>query len=111
MAILRTERKPGEDAKSNRALRGVLGVPPPTLGDDLTRYLDRLVCQEVGEAVHGVTGRISGGHFFYSDPSFDRVALAKRFLNPACLGEKHLRDGERAWLREFILRKTSTPAP
>ncbi|WP_298376655.1 pentapeptide repeat-containing protein [Azospirillum sp.] len=111
MAILRTERKPDEDAKSERALRDALGVPPPTLRDDLTRYLDRLVCQEVGEAVHGVTSRTYAIEILRSMSSFDPVALAKRFLDPACLGEKHLKDNERTKLRRIIHNSETTSTP
>jgi hypothetical protein len=106
MAILRAERKPEEDAINEWALRHVLGVSPPTLRDDLTRYLDQLVCQEVGEAVHGVVGRVDD-----TDSTFDRAALAKRLLDPACLGEKHLKDDERGTLRRIIRESQTTPAP
>ncbi len=109
MAILRTERKPDEDAKSEWALRDALGVPPPTLRDDLTRYLDRLVCQEVGEAVRGVVTRVSGLRGWSLEPTFDSVALAKRLLDPTCLGEKHLKDDERATLRRIIRDSQPTP--
>lgn len=105
MAILREERKPNEDAKSERALRDALGVPTPTLRDDLIRYLDRLVCEEVGEAVHGVVGRVDN-----PDSTFERAALAKRFLDPTCLGEKHLKDDERAKLHRVIRKSQTTPA-
>jgi len=111
MAVLRAERKPEEDAEGERDLREALGDPPPTLRDDLTRYLDRLVCQEIGEAVHGVAERMSGLRALLSNPSFDRVALARRFLDPTCLGEKHLKDDERARLRRVIRDSESTPAP
>jgi uncharacterized protein YjbI with pentapeptide repeats len=111
MAILRAEREPDEDAKRERALRDVLGAPPPSLRNDLTHYLEQLVCQEVGEAVHGVTERMSGLSTLWSNASFDHIALAKRILNPNCLGEKHLTDHERAALRRIIRDSKSTPSP
>lgn len=106
MVILREERKPDEDAESERAFRDAFGAPPLTLREDLTRYLDRLVCKEVGDAVH----RVIGGRVGNRESTIDHVALAKRFLDPTCLGEKHLKDYERDRLRK-IISNSESPAP
>lgn len=115
--------------------------------NELTKYIDDLVCVKVGWAItgimkiHGLNGTLDvylhstisdkitiinkfirdTGHNNISiilrdfssleDVSVDHVALAKRFLDPTCMGEKHLTDRERARLRQIIRNSETTPAP
>lgn len=88
------------------------GVQKKDIG---TKYFHELVCLESGESIHGFVDRTT-----MWDTNYDRSILARRFLEPACKGEKHLKDIERVILHQVIreseavariTRDTESPAP